>query len=228
MAELKFSKKHKIKEDRFIESLMRFRTWVEQNTRQLSTAGAVVLVILVVGLLVFKSRQNRGVRAHHTFGKAMMAIQKRDTTTAISHFKQLVKEFNNTSHAAMSSFFLGSVYYDKKNYALAKDYFTRNTKQYGEYELLKGAALRGLGNCAVQEKDYAGAIGLYQRFLKECPQHYLVPEALLSLGECHIKQNNQAASEQAFRRVMKEYPGSAESNTARNLLASLGITPSDG
>ncbi len=221
MSELKFSKKHKIKEDHFIERVFEIGHSAKQHSRHLSTVGIALLVVLLIGFFAFKSSQSKTLRAQESFGSAMIAYEKGDMAQAASNFTSTLTRYKKTSQAAMSSFMLGSIYYNQKDYGQARTYFNRTVKDYSQYGFLKGAGLRGLINCAVQEKNYAEAAKLSDRFLKECSGHYLAPEVLLTLGDCQQKLGNAQKAKEAYERIVKEYPQSVQNTTARNLLATL-------
>lgn len=221
MSELKFSKKHKIKEDHFIERVFEVGQIAKQHSRQLSTVGIGILVVLLIAFLAYKSGQSRTLRAQESFGAAMIAYEKGDVAQASTNFTSTLTRYKKTPQAAMSAFMLGSIYYNQKDYGQAQTYFNRTVKDYSQYELLKGAGLRGLVNCAVQSKNYSEAAKLADRFLKECSGHYLAPEVLLTLGDCQQKLGNAQKAKDAYERIVREYPQSMQNATARNLLATL-------
>ncbi len=219
MSEIKFSKKHRIKEDRFVETVFHFQQWVTQNARQLVTTASVLLVAGIIVFFISSARHGRNDRAHEDFGKAVIALQAGDTSSAVPALEGIVKRAAKSPYGAMSCFLLAGLYYERQDYSRAEDYFGRNAG--GSYELLKGGSLRGLGHCAIQRKNYAEAVTYYERFLKDCNGHFLTPEVLLSLGECCLKLGNAAGASQAFQRIVKEYPQSAQHGTARKLLVTL-------
>ncbi len=221
MAEMKFSKKHKIKEDHFIERIFELGQMARQYSRQLSTGGVAILVVLLIGFFAFKSNQSRTVRAQESFGAAMIAYESGDMGKTVSSLTATLTRYRKTSYGAMSSFMLGSISYNQKDYGRAREYYNKTVKEYAQYEFLKGSALHGLANCAVQEKNYAEAVRLAEQFLKDCPKHFLAPEVLLTMGDCQMKLGNAQKAKDAYSRIVSEHPQSIQNATARNLLATL-------
>lgn len=221
MAQLKFSKKHKIKEDRFVEWTFDAWQWVQDNARTLTSAGAVVLVVLLIGIFVYKGNLSRTKRAQKAFGTAMISYQGYDTLRAISEFSSVIQHFPKTPHAANSALMLSGIHYGKGDYTNAAWNYKLLHERYGKYDLHKGAGLRGAAYCKIQEKDFAGALTFLQRFVDECPNHFLMPEVLLTLGECQMKLQNPAAARKAFEQLVSKHPKANQVPVARNLLATL-------
>jgi TolA-binding protein len=218
---LKFSKKHKIKEDRFVEKVFEWRLWTEEHLKQIGTGFTVFVVIIFVGFLIFRSQQSKLVRAQDIFGNALYAISISDTAQGISDLEQVIKKYGRTPYAAIGSYMRGRLYDGKKEYDLSQNYF-ENYKLYKKSSpFLKGVSLRGAGNCHVQRKEYAAAITLYKQFVKECPKHYLMPEILMSLSECMIKENDIGEAKKTLNILITGYAESPQSMQARNLLATL-------
>jgi len=161
------------------------------------------------------------MKAQEVFGNAIMAHQSGDTTLALTSFQEIVDRFSGTSHAAISSFMLGSIYYEKKEYLLSEEYFTKNTSKYNSYSFLYGASLRGLGNCCIQQKDYSRAIQYLDEFAKKHSGNYLMPEVLLSLARCHVKMQNVESAREALEKLIKDFSESPQKSAARNLLVTL-------
>lgn len=221
MAQLTFSKKHKIKEDHFIESVFEARQWITDNSKQLSTWALVLLAAIVIGLVFYNSRKSSSTKAQESFGNAMIAYQSNDMENSVTSFKLVLDNYPKTSYAGISSYMLAGIYYNQKNYAMAEEYYNKTINKISSNDLLKGASLRGLGFCAIQEKQYEEAVSFFNKFVKECPENYLMPEVLISLGECYIKQNNSEKAKEALQRIVKDFADSDQNPIAKNLLATL-------
>jgi TolA-binding protein len=221
MMQLKFSKKHKIKEDEFVERVFAAKQWAVDHARPLSTAGAVAAGVLLIAFLLYRSGQSREQRALSAFGNAMIAYQSRDTINAVSNFRVVEERFSNMPQAAMSCLVLAGIYYGQRDYAQAQAYYEKLLSRHASHADLKGAALKGLAYCAIQQKQYDQAVQRLNRFVGECPSHYSMPEVLLSLGECRVALKDTSAARESFQAVLDRFPQSPQSIAARDWMATL-------
>lgn len=221
MDQLKFSKKHKIKEDRFIQRVFEFRQWTEQHLREITTTAAVLIVILLVGIFIYKSREGKTEKAQEAFGNAMLYYQSGDTLQAVSDLHSVIEQYAKTPYAGICSFLLANIYYNQNDYGHAEEFYKKVASSYKPYELLCGASLRSLGNCRIQQSRYSEAIAFFEKFVKEYPKHYLMPEVLMSLAECQLKINDVNSAKANFEKVIALFPQSSQSAAARNILAAL-------
>ncbi len=221
MAQIKFSKRHHIKEDKFVESIFVAKYWIQNNVKRIATIATILVIAVLISFVMKKTRDDKIQRAMNVFGKTIIAYENNDMTNSISGFKQIIQNFPKTNYAAISSFMLGSIYYNKKDYATAQKYYDSVIKKYDSYDFLKGASLSGLGHCFVQTKDYKKAIEYLDRFVSETPKHYLMPEVLILLGECHIELKNSIEAKKAFEKIIADFPKSSQMQVAKNLMATL-------
>lgn len=219
--QLKFSKKHKIKEDAFIEKVLIARQWVMEHGKQISTGIAVCLIAVFVAFFVYKSRENQRAKAQDSFGVAMLAYQHGDTLSAVADFRNITAQHKKTPFGPLSAYMLGSIYFNQTDYGQAQTYYDRCMDLIDDDTFLKGACLNGLANSHIQQKKYSEALVFLNQFITDCPKHYLMPDVLLSAGECQQRLKDNAAAENLFKRLKTEFPGTAQAKTAENLLATL-------
>lgn len=78
------------------------------------------------------------------------------------------------------------------------------------------AALAQLGALALQQTNYAGAYGYFERLVSSAPQSYLVPAAQLAMVKCRVAQADDALVPQD----KQQYYSDAEQLLRRDLLYS--------
>jgi len=148
-------------------------------------------------------------------------VRRGDTLGAITSFRTVVDQFPKTSHGAMATHMLAGIFYRKQDYTQAQQYYEHAVNRYGEYDLIKGTGLFGLGSCAIQQGNIAQAIPYFERFLKECGTHHQVPDVMLALAECLIKQNSAATAKETLEKLTESYPTSQQAIAAKSILATL-------
>jgi len=69
--------------------------------------------------------------------------------------------------------------------------------------------------------EYHEAIGLYQRFVDEYPNHKLARIAAMSIGDIYLQLGRDKEAEAAWRKVIWKYPDSPDASLAAFYIRSL-------
>jgi tol-pal system protein YbgF len=110
--------------------------------------------------------------------------------------------------------------YSSGRYDLARNGFQQFVNAYSESELA-GNAQFWIGETYFQQKEYSEAAAAYQKVLDRYPHNIKVPAALLKLGLSQAGLGNRAAARSTLRKVSADYPGTQESQVAKQKLKTL-------
>jgi len=221
MAIIKFSKKHKLKEDRFIESLFELRQKVEVLKKPLMIAGFSILFVALVTLVIFKMRGKTNEEANTLFGSAMMEYQQGQYSNAITKFKQVSDGYSGSTSAPKAVFLIASLYYDLGNYQLAIETYKKYIDKYSGSDFLSPAAYKGLGASFMQLKDYKQAVDAFTKAINKFSTDYQIPEIRCKLGRCYLELKEAEKAKKEFEKVVETSPKSPFAQEAALLLASL-------
>jgi TolA-binding protein len=222
MAQIKFSKQHKIKEDKFIETIFNLRTQFEAKKKNLIIGAVVVVGVALIVLLAFKIKSRVNQEAGDTFSSALIDYQEVRYSSAISKFKTVADNYGGSTSAPKALFMLGSLYYDLGNYALSIETFKRYVEKYGNNDFMTPAVYKGLGSDYMQTKDYANAITAFETGIKKCPQtDFAIPELRFKLALCFMEKQNLPAAREQFALIVKDFPRSSYAREAELRLAAL-------
>jgi TolA-binding protein len=221
MAEIKFSKQHKIKEDRFLEIVFSLRKKMDENKKPLIyvVVGLVAVVLIVFVVFQYKGKINEEAGA--VFGKATLLLQSGNYTEALTELKKISEQYSGSSAASKSLFLSGSVYYDLGNYQLAIESFKKYVDKYSGSEFLDPAVYKGLGASYMQLNDFSSAVEAFKKALSSYPKDFQIPEIRYKLALCllELKETEKAKSELAI--IIKDSPKSQYAHQADNLLVTL-------
>lgn len=221
MAIIKFSKKHKIKEDRFIESVFELRQKAQDYKKHLLIGLGILVFVGLVTVLVYKIRTRTNQEANALFGTALIEYQQGRYSDAIAKLKQISDNFSGSTSAPKAMFLYGSLYYDLGNYQLAVEAFKKYIEKYNDADFLDPTVYKGLGSAYMQLGDFKQAVQAFSDAVGRYPKDFQVPELLYKQARCHLELKDTATAKTELERIISEFPKSAEARQAGLLLASL-------
>ncbi|OGS33719.1 MAG: hypothetical protein A2293_15415 [Elusimicrobia bacterium RIFOXYB2_FULL_49_7] len=219
--EVKFGKKHKIKEDHFIEGLFKIRARLESQKKNIlfGLLGVLIIVLLAFGIRQF--REGNNIKSQELFGQAMMEYQNGKYTNSIAGFKRIVDEYGSSRSAPKALFLIGGLYYELGNYTLSVDAYQKYIGKYDESEFLNAAVYKGLGSAYIQMRDYDNAISAFKTAIRKYPDDFSIPELRYKLARCLVEKKDTVAAKSELENLKNQYPASFYSHEADLLLATL-------
>jgi tetratricopeptide (TPR) repeat protein len=222
MPEIKFSKTHKIKEDRFVEfTTIELPQKVQLYKKQALLAVAVIAAVAIAVWAVRTSRDKTSQSANELFGKALVALDQGELSPAISSFQQLAEKYSGTDFGKYSLYYMGDIYYRMNNFQGAIDQYRRFIKAYSAKNFLSAAARKGLAASYQQTGDLNKAVETYSEIIHDFPQDFSVPEALFKRARLYAKVGKPDLARADCERVLREYKSSAYRDEVANFLAAL-------
>jgi len=221
MAIIKFSKKHKVKEDRFVEWIFDLRTKTQAMKKPLLIGCIVVLFVAGISSLLYTIKSRTNEEANTLFGSALMEYQQGKYSNAVTKLKQVMDNYSGSSSAPKAVFLYASIYYDLGNYMLSVEAYKKYIEKYDSPEFLNPAVYKGLGCAYMQMKDYAGAISAFQTAIKKFPEDFQVPEIRYKTARCLVETGKPDAAKAELNLILKDAPKSYYAKEAGLLLPSL-------
>jgi TolA-binding protein len=221
MAIIKFSKKHKVKEDRFVEWIFDLRAKTKAMTKPLLIGTIVVVFVAGISALLYTIKSRTNEEANTLFGSALMEYQQGRYSNAVAKLKQVMDNYSGSNSAPKAVFLFGSIYYDIGNYMLSIEAYKKYLEKYDPPDFLTPAVYKGLGCDYMQLKDYANAISAFRTALKKFPNDFQVPEIRYKLARCLAETGKADAAKAELNEILQESPKSFYAKEAGLLLASL-------
>ncbi len=216
----KLIKKH-IKEDKLVTSYFKAMDYVEQNSKMLLIAAAVVLAVMVISILYFRSKKNAEMRASVELTKAQIELSKNNVDTAIDMLKSLADNYSGTQNAGKGVFYLANIYFERQNTEEASNYFQKYLNDYSDDSILTSSAYSGVAACYERKEELLKAAGFYLKGAEKYPKHFEAPEQLMKAARCYKLANNKLEARKLYQKVIDDYPQSQQKANAELYLSEL-------
>jgi len=221
MAIIKFSKKHKVKEDHFIEWIFDFKTKIEAYKKPMLIGCIVIVFIIGIAALLYTIKSRTNDEANVVFGAALLEYQHGRYSNAITKLKQVMDNYSGSSSAPKAAFLYASIYYDLGNYSLAVEAFKKFIEKYSDPDFLSPPVYKGLGTSYMQLKDYKQAIEAFKTSINKFPEDFEVPELRYKLAQCYIETGKSEDAKKQLNMIIKDSPKSFYAKDAGLILSSL-------
>lgn len=126
---------------------------------------------------------------------------------------KLLKEFPRSKFAVDSYWELGAEAFNKKDYAVAREYFNKIIVDFPETETAK-KAMYYLGETNFLEGKYDLAVDSYKNFIQNFPDDTLSLQTKFRLAVSYFKGENYLESATAFMNFLDKYPNDPLSKDA--------------
>ena len=114
--------KRQIKEDKFTTFMLNTKQFALENWQFLIIGIAVVVLVIVAIVYMMSSSETRKLEASTRFSRALLDYRNGNSQVAILSFTQILDEFAGDQVAEQSTFLLGKINLDIRNYQEAIQY----------------------------------------------------------------------------------------------------------
>ena len=208
--------KREIKEDKFLEFVLRASVFVRKHRTHL-IGGVLAIVLAVVGTnLALKGRETKQLEAAELLADARMAGTGGQVDEAIRLGEQIIRDFGSTRSAQEALVLLGNAYFDMERYDQAMELFQRYLKESNqEEEILRYAAWSGLAACLEEQGRYGEAGEQYRQYGDENRGSPYAAWMLLDAARCFKLSGEKGKAEAVLERILVAYPDSEVAFKAR-------------
>jgi TolA-binding protein len=212
--------KDELKEDEFIESVMRAVDYVRRHAQYFIAGLAAVVVVVLIGSYVMHSQEQAREDAAGMLGDALIAEDGGQTDQAVTLSQQLVAKYDGTPAAAQGLLMLANRRFAQSNFGEARGLYQRALSEAGENSVLRFAARSGLAACTDAEGNTQGAAAEYEKYAAEFPGTAESAQALMAAARCYRRLGQRDAEKGVLQRVVREYTELPAAAQARSLLES--------
>ncbi|HON12288.1 MAG TPA: tetratricopeptide repeat protein [Chitinispirillaceae bacterium] len=216
---LKYNKsKQEMREDPFIESLLKTKEFFVKNSNQV-LGGLIVIAVLIGGFMIFSNIKKSGeLKAREAFGKAMIYYTENNLEKAVEEFKITAENHGSSPHASMSAFILARILYDQKKYDEALVWYENSLKGSKSVEFVGGQALEGMAACYEAKGDVSSAIQALEKALKD--ERVKFRHSAIKWKIALLDRNSQK-SHTYLKEIISDTTATDLHQRAENLLATL-------
>lgn len=200
----------------------------EKNSKRVSVA---LLAIFVLAAAVFGYRQlisqPRNKKAAEMIAEAQYRFEAAtpDYRLALegdangAGFLEVIDRYGATKTGNLAKHYAGICYLRLGELENAADYLARFKPMKGIPAQIINAQNLGLqGDVAVEQQNYAKAVGLYERAVKAADNDMTAPLYLRKAGLAAKAQGDSKKARALFERILAEHPASMEAREAEKLI----------
>ncbi len=204
-AQKKMTKKE-LKEDKFVETAMKTRAYIEDNIKQVSIVTGVIFGAFLLIMVYNYVHSAKMAESATLFGEAQLEYQNMNYTKAATLLIRLEEEYNGTDAAAQGQFLLGNLYFQQGKIDQAAEKFKYFLDSYSGSEILKASGYAGYAACLEAQNQSKEAAEYYIKAQKEDPEFVEASNYLYLAALNYIAINDYKSAENLLKQIVDEYP----------------------
>ncbi|MFQ5453289.1 MAG: tetratricopeptide repeat protein [Candidatus Zixiibacteriota bacterium] len=172
--------KRQIKEDKFTTFMLKAKHQLHENW-QFYVIGVVVVILSITAAVYYVNiLETKDNEAGEQFSRALLDYRNGNNQVAIMSFNQIIDEYPGNKVAEQSTFLLGKVNLESKNYSEAIRYFEIYLDKYREDKMNRSAVYAGIASCYENQGKYLEAAQEFKAAYDEYPDGPLIGDYLIS------------------------------------------------
>ena len=192
-----------LKKDPLLEGVNALQHNIETNSKIYGRAIIGVLAVILVVIIVSRNMSAKSEEAQIVLNRAMVLFEQGDLDNALLEFEALYDEFGSTGSGKLSAYYLGRLYFDRREMDLAQSYMTDYVNN-PEMQMLTASAYSILGKLAELDKNITSAKTHYQNAVKYSTMETDRNHHSLSLAAVHIVENESSEALNILDNIIQE------------------------
>ena len=194
--------------------------WMIAHRAQLLLAFGIAVLAGGLTVAIVVNRQKLREGGILQLSAARFQASKGQVKEALGSIDEVLRA-QRTNPVAMQAYILkGELLIQERKFEDAAKSYQEGVGQ-ATLPAYKALMVVGLAAADVELKKFPEAIDQYERFLREFPDHYLVPRCYMELGRLRTIQNQPKEAQAAYERLLTLYPKSPWASEAQSNLAAL-------
>jgi len=211
--------KRQIKEDRFTSFMLSSKQYSQENW-QFVVIGIAVLVIAIVGVSYMVSSTNtKQLEAAKRFSRALLDFRNGNNQVAILTFSQILEDFGDDQVVEQSTYMLGQIHFETKNYSEAVRYFELYLSKYKNNQLYRAACLAGIASSRENEGQSEEAAAKFWEAYQEDPEGPLAGDYIVSAMRNSLAMGDAASAQQRLDIIQDKFDGTDLEKKATRLFS---------
>ena len=208
--------KSELREDQFVEWILKASDYVQERLRIFAGGAAGVVVLMVVVHFIIQAQESARLDATERLGSIKVAEQEGRIDSVMILSERLIEERSGTPAAAQAVVILANRYFIQGRYADAQRLFQVYLDDYGQSDILTFAAWRGSAACLEAQGQLREAAGKYQEYAAAHPDNMQAALALLEAARCYGMAGEVDRQKSILDRIIKEFGASPVAARARD------------
>jgi len=211
-------KQREIQEDSLSVYYKKITRFFQENTKYVQIGLGAFVLILVVTLLMARSKRSAEFTSASKLGIAENLYFQKQFPGAITEFEKISADFPGTKAAGKSIFYLASIYFNQKEYQRAEQYFQDYLDKQRNDPIYKSSAMAGIAACLGNKEQYEKAADLYLNAWKVDKESFSAVTFLDNAAMNYKLAGNSEKAKETYKLIIDEYPKSSLFNKASHLI----------
>jgi len=231
LAEKKITRKELLKEpDEFLTLTGKSIVYFRKHPRQVTIAGVVLAVCVVVGAGIYSYNNYREKQSHEVFQRAAAAyhslVQSDENVNPekldylFNTFEQAAKTYPSMPAGEQALLYTGHILFKKKDYKGALERYNQMQSTSLVKKGLGQLVLYHIGRTRLALDDYEQAVLIFDQLSKDTNSPYR-REAYASIARIYELMNKNKEAVQAYRQYLKIFPEAPDAAFVRARIADL-------
>lgn len=216
----KISKKE-LKEDKFVKLSLQAKTFLDENSKQVSYVITGILGVIVIIIALVYAHNANVEEARSQLGIAQVEYTNLNYDKAITRLERLIESYDGTNESEQGMFLLANILYQKEKYKQAKNYFEEFIDSYSGSNILLASGIGGLAACYEKDRKYADAAEYYSEAAKTAPDFVEADNYLYLAGICFNKAGETEKAIEKFEYLVENNITNKRVNDAKAQLTKL-------
>lgn len=187
-------------EDAFVARVVEYTEWARRNSRIVTTA-AVVIVLLVAGFLYWRSyRAGMEERAAQRLTEIQQTVGSGNTALAMQDLESYLETFSGTSSARQARLLLGELYLDSERYREALSAVEPVAQDLGDPLGPSAAFLRAAALEAMEQPGRAEQV--YLSIADAAEMDFYVRRAIADAARIRVDLGRPGEAADLYRRLL--------------------------
>jgi TolA-binding protein len=213
--------KKEIKEDALVTFYFRVQKILNQYSKQINIGLAVVLALVIIGVLMARSKKGSEIKAEGQLSLAEQYYFTGDYPRVIQEMEPVIKTYPGTRASGTAAFYAANACFAQGKYDDAEKYFNIAIRQSGHNPMQSASALAGLAAVEESRGQFGKAANLFKDAGKKFGRLFSSPFYLKEAARCCIQANDKQKAHDILDELQKEYPENAVADEAQFMKESL-------
>jgi predicted negative regulator of RcsB-dependent stress response len=209
------------KEDPVVVAWARFQDWFLDNIRIVLAAVGIVLAVVVIGGLWFKSRADAETKASGKLAEASALYWRGEYGPLSQRAIDIRQNYQGTKAAAEATRMLGDAYFWQGDFKKAVDSYNEYLTKIPASSPMRPGVDRSIAQAYESQRQFKEAAAQYEKSAKEFSSRMDQADMYMSAGRAYEAMSNFASAKTSFQKVADEYADTPFSNDAEMKLGEI-------
>ena len=197
--------KKELKEDKFVQTAMDTRAYIENNIKQVSIVTGAIFGIFIL-IMVYTFVHSSTVEESFTLlGEAQVDYQNMNYSRAKFLLNKLLDEYAGTDAAGQGQLLLGNLYYQQGDIEQAAEAYKSFSDSYDGSAILLASGFAGYAACLEKQNKFADAAQYYLKAQNAAPKFVEAPNYLYLAALNAISAGNYDDARDYLKQITTNY-----------------------